>query len=475
VKKWTVVAASFLLSSPLMLGAADREANDTQHRAGPPELVITQAIVHADQNSMTIYGINFLLKRHDHVRVWLAQTELAPLSAPLSSELLVELPPGVAPGTYLLTVARGRAKTEYDKFAVSLGGAGPQGETGPPGPKGDPGDAGPQGPQGQVGPQGAAGPRGETGAQGAPGPQGPVGPSGGITSFDALRGLPCTRGDQAGTIELTFAPDSGAATFRCVVAEPPGPLLDVVLLLDTTGSMRPATDSLTSAFLNIVELVRVTYPNAAFAVATFQDFPYSTYGVVGDRPYRLLQPLTSDYLLAQVAIAGIEVNENSGSDAPESGTSALYALATGATLSWPEGQSSMPGVAFRAGSRRVVVVVTDASFHNDFRGNNQYSFPTYNFSDAVAALAGVGAKATAVFSGTAADGQENLEALAIGTGAFVDPSAFGGDGLCDTGASGSGRPPDSSGRCPLVFLTGADGAGLAGAGVLQAIRLAAGL
>jgi hypothetical protein len=128
-----------------------------------------QATVDADQNSMTIHGINFLRKPHEHVRVWLAQAELALLSDPLPSELVVELPPNLAPGTYLLTVSRGRATTEYDKFAVTLGGAGSQGEAGPPGPKGDPGDPGPQGPQGVPGPQGPPGPNGDTGDPGVPG------------------------------------------------------------------------------------------------------------------------------------------------------------------------------------------------------------------------------------------------------------------------------------------------------------------
>jgi hypothetical protein len=45
-------------------------------------------------------------------------------------------------------------------------------------------------------------------------------PAPGLTSLDALAGLPCTVGAQAGTVSLTTATD-GTISFRCVVSGPP--------------------------------------------------------------------------------------------------------------------------------------------------------------------------------------------------------------------------------------------------------------
>jgi Carboxypeptidase regulatory-like domain len=55
------------------------------------------------------------------------------------------LPSGIAPGTYLLSVARNPAKFPFYLFDVTIGAGG---VTGPPGPKGDKGDRGPEGPSG---------------------------------------------------------------------------------------------------------------------------------------------------------------------------------------------------------------------------------------------------------------------------------------------------------------------------------------
>ena len=74
--------------------------------------------------------------------------------------LVVQLPGSVVaqPGTYLLTVTRGKRSTERDVFSVTIRAVGPKGDTG------ELGAPGPQGPQGDVGPQGPQGPQGERGA-----------------------------------------------------------------------------------------------------------------------------------------------------------------------------------------------------------------------------------------------------------------------------------------------------------------------
>lgn len=127
------------------------------------------------------------------------------------------LPPGLAPGSYLLSLAFGnKANAPYDEFWITIGAAGPQG---PAGKDGATGPAGPQGPQGVAGKEGATGSMGPQGPSGPPGPQGPAG--GGAISIAALAGLPCTVAMCPGVTSLAFDSLTSAAVFSCVRA--PGP------------------------------------------------------------------------------------------------------------------------------------------------------------------------------------------------------------------------------------------------------------
>ena len=91
------------------------------------------------------------------------------------TELVITMPPGTTPGTYLLNVSQGKGNRGQSVFNVTVGAEGPQGEQGVPGPQGPQGGLGPQGPQGTQGLPGPAGPNGPTGATGPAGPAGPPG------------------------------------------------------------------------------------------------------------------------------------------------------------------------------------------------------------------------------------------------------------------------------------------------------------
>lgn len=109
------------------------------------------------------------------------------------------LPPGIAPGTYLLTLTSSKKDSNGDgphgdEFWVTLGAQGVAGPPGAPGPRGEPGAAGATGATGAtgaIGPMGPAGPSGPAGATGPMGPAGPSGGNGGLPSIEALDGLPC--------------------------------------------------------------------------------------------------------------------------------------------------------------------------------------------------------------------------------------------------------------------------------------------
>jgi IPT/TIG domain len=104
----------------------------------PPRLVIVSVTPDVVAETLTIDGTGF---GNAEPVVTLNGT---PLTVPIwtPSHIEATLPPGLAPGTYLLTVSRGPATTQFDAFNVTLGAAGPQGPAGPTG------ATGPQGPPG---------------------------------------------------------------------------------------------------------------------------------------------------------------------------------------------------------------------------------------------------------------------------------------------------------------------------------------
>jgi hypothetical protein len=88
------------------------------------------------------------------------------------------------------------------------------------------------------GPVGPVGPPGPAGAQGEPGP--------GLTSFDALAGLPCVVGSRSGMIAIDYDAVSGDAHIRCVL--PSAPSARVRINEFSTG----VEGALTDEFVEIV-------------------------------------------------------------------------------------------------------------------------------------------------------------------------------------------------------------------------------
>lgn len=106
-------------------------------------------------------------------------------------------------------------------------------------------------------------------------------------------------------------------------------VLDVALLLDTTGSMAGLLDEWKWDFHLAADLMASEVHSPSWSVSTFDDYNYGdgTMGVVGDLPFRLLQAQTLDPLQAQDALDDTRVNN--GADLPESTHEALFQLATG--------------------------------------------------------------------------------------------------------------------------------------------------
>ena len=151
-------------------------------------------------------------------------TQAAPLVVTLATSTRIEalLPPGVPPGTYLLTLTIGKYRDRKssdsegprgDEFWVTLGAQGPSG------PQGIAGPAGATGQQGLAGPPGPAGPQGVAGATGPAGPQGPPGPGGGtsVPSLDSLAGVSCNVGTLCqGVTVVRFDEATFGIALQCV-------------------------------------------------------------------------------------------------------------------------------------------------------------------------------------------------------------------------------------------------------------------
>ncbi len=130
--------------------------------------------------------------------------------------------------------------------------------------------------------------------------------------------------------------------------------LDVVFLMDVTGSMGDELDVVKSEAAVIMQNLRDLVADTHFAVATFADYPgfrdtqYSgLYGSSSDYPWHLDQDLTADITHVDRAINRVSLLN--GEDGPEAYTRALYEVQT---LSW------------RPGSRHLVIMFGDAFPHD---------------------------------------------------------------------------------------------------------------
>lgn len=240
------------------LAAGIAVAAPVQAQENQGQTVITSVDVDSTQKLMFIHGRNFSTQTGAAPVVSVSEIGVV-VKTYGASTVVVELPPAfLQPGSYLLTLSTGPNLAQNDSFDVTLGAAGPKGESGAQGPqgpagaqgpKGDPGapglkgDAGPQGPQGVQGPQGLKGdtgpqgPQGLQGIQGVPGPakvfacRYPVGATVNSYSYpgsyvgclpgEALTGGACTVSG-ASTIgsEGTIMGVSGITSYACVLAGP---------------------------------------------------------------------------------------------------------------------------------------------------------------------------------------------------------------------------------------------------------------
>jgi predicted small lipoprotein YifL len=201
---------------------------------------------------------------------------------------------------------------------------------------------------------------------------------------------------------------------------------DVVFLVDTTASMDQEIDQIKANLRDrLAPGIRETIPDARLGVAIFADFPVGPCGDPGDVPFSLVLPVTEDVARVQAAVSSIETAQ--GRDTPESQVEALYQIATGEgrgtfvppSLGCPRGGFGYP--CFRDDALPVVLLFTDAPFHNGPGGSNPYECPLpvrpATYEQAVRELVARGIRVMGMYSGSG-DGRRDLETIARDTGAL---------------------------------------------------------
>lgn len=166
-----------------------------------------------------------------------------------------------------------------------------------------------------------------------------------------------------GKIEVTLDPGECTSELISVATgAAPIPKLDVVLMIDVTGSMSGVIGEVTRSAESIVRDVETLVPDATFALVTLADYEgeggglfglFGEYGAAGDYPWQLDQDFTTDAERIRRSLEAIRLMN--GGDVPESYLRALY---ESQFLNW------------RTGSRRVVLLFGDSFAHDPDPGRD---------------------------------------------------------------------------------------------------------
>ena len=150
--------------------------------------------------------------------------------------------------------------------------------------------------------------------------------------------------------------------------------LDIMFVLDITGSMNGKIDKFQEQALDIMLEISLDNQEARFGMAFVADYPgqhewqgyLGKYGTALSEPFRLVHGLDPDIYSVYETIAGIEPVD--GWDAPEAYTRALYELGE---LEFPEDLGG-----WRKDARKLVIFIGDTWTHDlSFAGMNSGGDP----------------------------------------------------------------------------------------------------
>lgn len=198
--------------------------------------------------------------------------------------------------------------------------------------------------------------------------------------------------------------------------------LDVVFVVDTSGSYEDDITTLKEQASAIIDDLTSRGIDVQFAVTEFADFPFDTYGDVGDVAYARLSRMSGDKAVVRAAIDALTLKY--GFDEPESQLEALYQVATGAgrdidgdgLYEVEAGDIPPQPVGFRPGAARLVLFATDAEFHDS---DTEEDYPGAGFAGATAALRSQGIQVIALQSGDTISATADLQRLIDAVGGRI--------------------------------------------------------
>lgn len=168
--------------------------------------------------------------------------------------------------------------------------------------------------------------------------------------------------------------------------------MDVLFLTDTSGSYGDDIETFKRVAYDILEDLSALADDVQFGVASFADFPIGYYGDAsgGDEAFVLDQKITSNNDLVVSAINQLNDPLNYGADGPESQLEALWQATTGQGRDLNDdgdfidlGEIAPTNVGWRPGSLRIIILATDASFHNS---EEEEEYPGAGFTNVLTAL-----------------------------------------------------------------------------------------
>ena len=235
------------------------------------------------------------------------------------------------------------------------------------------------------------------------------------TSF-TIKFQPSTAGSYSATISIpNDEVDADEIPFTFTV-KGVGKNLDVLFLIDTSGSMGANMATIQSHFSNVISAVKSLDTNAIIGVASLNDFPYGSWGSPPVEAYILHQSLTSSDIDVLVAVNNLFAY--GGNDMWGSHLEALYQGATGEGLvvTTPFSYtipSTTPG--WRSDSIKAIIMLSDSPFHNP---DTEPPYPGHNFTKTINALVNNGI-AMAGISMPGHYGIDDMSMIAGSTGGTV--------------------------------------------------------
>lgn len=195
-----------------------------------------------------------------------------------------------------------------------------------------------------------------------------------LVATGALVGVPTAAlaGVSPGTVDEAVDPGDTIHVTKTVSTPTIPPKPDIVLVVDSTGSMGGAINNVKTEMGAIVATVQGAQPDAQFAVVNYKDT------TDGAAVFQVNTDLTGSVAAAQAAVNSLSAS--GGGDEPEAQLNALWQIGDGGDA-----------ISYRSGSSRIVVWFGDAPGHDPSNGHTE--------ADATTSLQDVDARVLAISVG----------------------------------------------------------------------------